>query len=123
MDAEIDLEYVLLFEDCVMLRGHGLAIRSGLTSSVSPIRGVMRSTIVQTEARRETNTTFKSTLLHESPCAILDVLSNLNHRLPWLDELACGLANLPVYLCPPADVIVRDLRIFHGHAFVVALLL
>jgi hypothetical protein len=123
MDAEIDLENVLLFEDCVMLRGRGLTVRSGLTSSVSPIRGVMRSTVVQTEARWETDTAFKSTLLHESSCAILDVLSNLNHRLPWLDELARGSANLPVYLCPPADAIIRDLRVFHGHAFIVTLLL
>jgi hypothetical protein len=105
-----------------MLRDRGPVSWSELTSSVAPIRTVMRGTVVQAETRRETNPAFQPVLFHESSSAIFDVLSDLNHRLPWLDELARGLSNLFVYLCSPTDVVVSDFWIFHGHALVVALL-
>ena len=122
MDAKVNLEYVLLFEDCIMLRDHGLGLRYRLTDSVSPIWTVMCGTVVQAEARRETNATFQPVLFYESSCAILDVLSNLSHGPPWLDELSCGLPNLLVDLCRPPNVVVGDVRILHGHALIIAFL-
>ena len=122
MDAKVNFEYVLLFEDCIVLREHVQRLRCRLANSVAPIWAVMSGAVVQAEARRETNATFQSVLLHESSCAILDVFGDLSHGPPRLDELSCGLSNLSVGLCCPSDVIVGDFRIFHGHALIVAFL-
>ena len=122
VDTEVNLEYVTLIEDYIMLRDHGPRLLGRVTSSVAPIRTVMRGTVVQTETCRKTNATFQSVLLHEGSCAVLDILGDLNHGLPWLDEFACGLPNLSVDLCRPPDVVVGSLRIFHGHTLIVAFL-
>lgn len=123
MNTEINLEYVSLLQDCVMLRDRELRLWPGLTSSVPPIRAVMRSTVVQAETRRETNAAFQSVLFHQSSCAIFNVLGNFNHLFPWLYKLARGLPNLSVHFRCPTDIVVGDFRIFHDHAFIVALFL
>lgn len=122
MNAEVNLKHILLLEDCMTLRDHRLRLCCRLTDSVACIRTVMCGTVIQAETRRETNATFQPFLLHERPGAIFDVLGNLGHGLPWLDELACGLPNLSMNLRRPSDVVVGDLWIFHGHAFVVTFL-
>lgn len=80
----------------------------------------MRGTVVQAETGRETNAAFQSILFHESSRAIFNILGDLSHGLPWLDELARGLPNLSVYFCSPTDVVISDFRIPHDHAFIVA---
>ena len=121
VDAEIDLEHVLVLQHCdndaasdsqqtYTLATYTLASNAVIqpTRCVATVRRVVRGDMIPAQSSREADAALHAVLLDERARAVLDQVGNLDHRHARLDRLACVRAHLSMHLGRAADRVVVE---------------